>query len=70
MTLDEFLLTPDEVAAWLKVPRRWVIGSRIPRVQLGARKIRYKACDVLEFASTAPSVGTSGDEEDGVVLPD
>lgn len=50
MKSDDPLLTPDEVAAWLKVTRRWVMNSPIPRVRLGARRIRYRPCDVSAFA--------------------
>ena len=52
MKTTETLLTPDDVASLLRVTRRWVIASNLPRVELGPRKIRYKACDVLEFAAS------------------
>ena len=52
--LDE-LLTVDEVASLLKVPKSWIyehtrrrVGERLPHVKLG-KYLRFFECEVCEF---------------------
>lgn len=45
----EPLLTADEVAEILQVPRKSVYDLSIPRVRIGERRVRWRPADVREF---------------------
>lgn len=45
----EPLLTAEEVAAKLRVPKKSVYDLSIPRVRIGERRIRWRPADVHEF---------------------
>lgn len=45
----EPLLTAEEVAAKLRVPKKSVYDLNIPRVRIGQRRIRWRPADVQEF---------------------
>lgn len=45
----EPLLTAEEVAEVLRVPRDAVYEMEIPRVRIGKRRVRWRPADVREF---------------------
>lgn len=45
----ERLLTAEEVAELLRVPKKSVYDLSIPRVRIGKRRIRWRPADVREF---------------------
>lgn len=45
----EPLLTAEEVAEILQVPRKSVYELGIPRVRIGERRVRWRPADVREF---------------------
>ncbi len=45
----EPLLTARDVAALLKLPTKSVYELPLPRVRLGARRIRWRPVDIREF---------------------
>jgi excisionase family DNA binding protein len=53
MADTEELLTPDELAAWLKVPKSWVYDSvqsrSMPHLRLNRRRLRFKITEVTEW---------------------
>lgn len=58
------VLTPEEVAAWLKVRPRQLERLKVPCVKLGHRTRRYLAREVLSWlesrsAGVAPSAALS-----------
>jgi excisionase family DNA binding protein len=54
MEISEGLLTPDDVAKWLRVPRKWVIEHTnryepiIPHIRMG-RAVRFRREDIEAF---------------------
>jgi excisionase family DNA binding protein len=52
--MDDELLTPDEVCAYLKVTKDWlydqVEARRLPHLHLG-RQLRFRRSTLLEFLS-------------------
>ena len=58
MSLDT-VLTPDEVADWLKVARRQVQRMGIPWIDLGRKTPRYQVKDVLAWLETRRRDGGS-----------
>lgn len=45
----EPLMTADEVAEVLQVPKKSVYELAIPRVRIGKRRVRWRPADVREF---------------------
>jgi len=45
----EPLLTADEVAEILRVPKDAVYELSLPRVRIGTRRVRWRPADVREF---------------------
>lgn len=45
----EPLMTAEEVAEVLQVPRKSVYDLAIPRVRIGERRVRWRPADVREF---------------------
>ncbi len=48
---DGYLLTPQEVAHWLRVSVRQVLRLPINRIKLGHRTVRYREGDVRRYVS-------------------
>jgi hypothetical protein len=47
--MADALLTPAQVAAWLKVKPRQLIRYKVPHVRLGKRTVRYLRADVVAW---------------------
>lgn len=49
---DDTVMTPKEVAAWLKIKPREVSRLGVPALALGHKTVRYLRADVLEWLKT------------------
>jgi excisionase family DNA binding protein len=64
--MDDEIMTPDEVCAYLKINKDWlydqVQARRIPHLRLG-RQLRFRRAELLDFLVSRSAVAGPADHD-------